>query len=125
MIRRTLFILGITAVVTGLASTSNAQSPNSSSPNNSSVTISGQSLRSVENRSISNDFQTFFSETSQGGEYPVQTNVGRLTQPRSNNPLGDGLEVVVGDTLDPTTPFTFPNGGYTNEGGQVRVQINQ
>ena len=125
MMRQILLVLGFTSVVAGLAPTANAQSPSSSSPNNSSVTLSGQSLHSVENRSISDDFQSFFSGTSQGGEYPVQTNVGRITQSESKTPIGDGLEVVVGDTLDPTNQFTFPNSGYTNEGGQVKVQIGQ
>lgn len=125
MIRQMLLILGVTAVVTGLASIANAQSASPSSSNNSSVTLSGQSLRSVENRSISDDFQTFFNGTSQGGEYPGATNVGRLTTSPSGSVIGEGVEVVVGDTLDSTTPFSFPNSGYTNDGGQVRVQINQ
>jgi hypothetical protein len=123
MIRHILLVLGTTAVVTGLASTANAQSASPSSSDNRSVTLSGQSLRTVENRSISDDFQTFFNRTSQGGEYPSETNVGRVNKSSSGSPIGDGVEVIFDDTLDATTPFTFPNSGYTNDSGQVRVLV--
>lgn len=123
MIRQVLLVLGTTAVVTGLASTANAQSASPSSSDNSSVTLSGQSLRKVENRSISDDFQTFFSGTSQQGQYPSATNVGRVTQSPTRAPIGDGVEVIFDDTLDPNTPFSFPNSGYTNDSGQVRVLV--
>ena len=125
MIRRIFLVLGITTVIAGLAPIANAQSASSSNSNNSSVTLSGQSLRSVENRSISGDFQTFFSGTSQGGEYPVETNVGRLTQSPSKSPIGNGIEVIFDDTLNSSTPFTYPNSGDTNDSRQVRLQINQ
>ncbi len=123
MIRQILLALSTLAVVTGLASAANAQStkPSGSEPN--SVTLSGQSLRQVEHRSINGDFQTFFSGTSQGGEYPTETNVGRLTKSPSTAPIGDGVEVIFDDTLDPGTPFSFPNSGYTNDSGQVRVLV--
>lgn len=123
MIRQILLILGTTAVVTGLASTAHAQSNNPSSSNNSSVTLSGQSLRAVENRSISDDFQNFFSGTSQGGEYPTTTNVGRVRQSPSSSPIGDGVEVIFNDTLDPNNPFSFPNSGSTNDSRQLRVLV--
>jgi hypothetical protein len=123
MIRQILLALGTTAVVTGLASTANAQSARPSGSEPSSVTLSGQSLRQVENRSINGDFQNFFSGTSQGGEYPVQTNVGRVTKSPSTAPIGDGVEVIFDDSLDPGSPFSFPNSGYTNDSGQVRVLV--
>jgi hypothetical protein len=123
MIRHLLLVLGTTAVVTGLASTANAQSASPSSSDNRSVTLSGQSLRTVENRSLSDDFQTFFNRTSQGGEYPSGTNVGRVNKSSSGSPIGDGVEVIFDDTLDPNTPFTFPNSGYTNDSRQVRVLV--
>ncbi|HEY9612404.1 hypothetical protein [Allocoleopsis sp.] len=123
MIRQILLALGTTAVVTGLASAANAQSARPTGSEPSSVTLSGQSLRQVENRSINGDFQTFFSGTSQGGEYPVQTNVGRVTKSPSTAPIGDGVEVIFDDTLDPSSAFSFPNSGYTNDSGQVRVLV--
>lgn len=123
MIRQILLVLGITAAVTGLASTARAQSASPSNVENGSVTLSGQSLRTVENRSINGDFRTFFSGTAQGGEYPGAVNVGRINQSPSSSPLGDNLEVLFDDTLNSSTPFDFPNSGYTNDSTQVRVLV--
>jgi hypothetical protein len=123
MIRQILLALGIGAVLTGLASTANAQSSSSSSSDNSGVTLSGQSLRAVENRSAADDFQRFFSGTSQGGQYPEEGNVGRATQSPSGYSVSDRVDVMFGDTLNPDTPFTFPNSGEVGDTERVRVQL--
>jgi hypothetical protein len=123
MIRQILLVLGTTAAVIGLASTVRAQSASPPNVENGSVTLSGQSLRTVENRSINGDFQTFFSGTSQGGEYPRAVNVGRINRSPSSSPIGNNVEVLFDDTLDSSTPFTFPNSGYTNDSTQVRVLV--
>lgn len=118
MIRQILLVSGIGAVVAGLASTANAQSTLPSSSNNGSVTLSGQSLRTIENRSIDNDFQIFFNGTSQKG-----TNAARGAQSPLSSSNEDRLNVVFGDTLDPETPFTFPNSGDVGDSERVKVQV--
>lgn len=123
MIRQTLVILGIGAVVTGLASTAKAQSPSPSSSDNGSVTISGQSLRAVENRSITDDFRNFFNGTSQRGQTAGAGNVGSATSSPSGYSIGNGLDVTFGDTLNPDTPFTYPNSGDVGDSERVRVQV--
>ncbi|MEW6498040.1 MAG: hypothetical protein AB1589_36895 [Cyanobacteriota bacterium] len=118
MIRQILLVSGIGAVVAGLASTANAQSTRPSTSNNGSVTLSGQSLRTIENRSIDNDFQIFFNGTSQKG-----TNAARGAQSPLSSSNEDRLNVVFGDTLDPETPFTFPNSGDVGDSERVKVQV--
>lgn len=123
MIRQVLLVLGTTAVLASLASVVNAQSASPSSPENGSVTLSGQSLRAVENRSINDDFRTFFNATSQEGHNSAQTNGGRGTSTSSNSSTNQGVNVLFGDTLNPDTPFTFSNSGDVGDSERVKVQL--
>lgn len=115
MIRQILLVSGIGAVVVGLASTANAQSTPPSTSNNGSVTLSGQSLRTVENRSIDSDFQIFFNDNSQTSQNAQGTPSSLSNENR--------LNVVFGDTLNPNTPFTFPNSGDVGDSERVKLQI--
>lgn len=123
MIRQVLLVLGTTAVLASLTSVANAQSASPSSPENGSVTLSGQSLRAVENRSINDDFRTFFNATSQEGHNSAQTNGGRGTTSGSNASTNQGVNVVFGDTLNSDTPFTFSNSGDVGDSERVKVQL--
>jgi hypothetical protein len=96
MLRETLVVLGIGAVVTGLSPIAYAQSTMPSSPNSGTVTLSGQSLRAVESRTITEDFRNFFNSTSQTTQNNSATPVGRLTQSSRKSPLGD----VLNDNVD-------------------------
>ncbi len=123
MIRQVLLVLGTTAVLASLASVTRAQSASPSSPENGSVTLSGQSLRAVENRSINDDFRTFFNATSQAGQNSAQTNRGRGTASGSDSSISNRVNFVFGDTLNSDTPFTFPNSGDVGDSERVKVQL--
>lgn len=128
MIRATLVVLGIGAVVTGLAPIAQAQSVTPSSANNSSVTLSGESLRAIDNRTISGDYQTFFNETSSVAQNTSGTNVGRITESPSSSPVsdvvGEQVDVVVGDTLNSQNTATwFPPAGEVGDRERVKVQL--
>jgi hypothetical protein len=128
MIRQTVIVLGIGAVVAGLAPIAQAQSPTPSSTDNSSVTLSGNSLRAVESRTVREDFQTFFNGTSQTGRGNSRTDVGRLTQSPQSSPLSDVLsdrvDLVFGDTLNSQgTPTSFPASGDAGDSERVRLQL--
>jgi hypothetical protein len=128
MLRPTLVVLAIGAVVAGLAPIAHAQSGRSSSSDNSSVTLSGDSLRTIEKRSINNDFPNFFNGGN-GGRPQVsrdnsQTNVGRITQSQQTGSLNEGVDVVFGDTLNRQTTLTaFPSAGDRGDNERVRVQL--
>lgn len=123
MIRQILLVSGLGAVVAGLAVTANAQSTPPSTSNNGSVTLSGQSLRTVENRSIDSDFQIFFNGTSQRGQNPQGTSSTGGAQSPLSSSNEERLNVVFGDTLNPKTPFTFPNSGDVGDSERVKVQV--
>ncbi|MBD0362039.1 MAG: hypothetical protein ICV55_04545 [Coleofasciculus sp. C3-bin4] len=128
MIRQTLVVLGIGAVVAGVAPIADAQSAMPSSSDNSSVTLSGRSLRAIESRTLADDYQNFFNGTSQVGQTNSVTNIGRLTQSQKNSPLSnvlsDQVDVVVGDTLTPDAPLTsFPSSGDEGDRNRVRLQL--
>ena len=128
MIRVTLVVLGIGAVVAGLAPSVDAQSPVPSNPENSAVTRSGSSLRAVESRTITDHYRTLFNGTSPGGQNNSVTNIGRLTQSRKNSPLSnvldDKVDVVFGDTLNPeTTLNSFPSTGDAGDSERVKLQL--
>ena len=128
MLRPTLVVLAIGAVVAGLAPIAHAQSGRSSSSDNSSVTLSGDSLRAIEKRSINNDFPNFFNGGN-GGRPQVsqdnsQTDVGRITQSEQKGSLNQGVDVVFGDTLNRQTSLTaFPSAGDRGDNERVRVQL--
>ncbi len=128
MIRQTLVVLGIGAVVVGLAPAVQAQSTTPSSSDSSSLTLDGNSLRAVESRSIRQDFQTFFNGSSQAAQGNSQTNVGRLTQSAKSSPLSnvlsDQVDVVFGDTLNSQKGATsFPSPGDAGDTERVRLQL--
>ena len=129
MIRQTLVVLGIGALVTGLAPIAYAQSPSPSNSENSAVTLSGSSLRAVESRTIADYNRTFLNGTPQGGRNNSVTNLGRLTQSPKSSPLSDALnndkvDVVFGDTLNPdTTINSFPSAGDAGDGNRVKLQL--
>jgi len=129
MIRKTFVLIGIGALVTGLAPIAQAQSTRQPSVNTGAVTLSGNSLRTVESRSIS-DFNSFFNGTGQTAQTNSATNVGRLTQSSKKSPLNDilkndNVDVIFGDTpgrKDAVDSTSFPTAGDTGNGDTVRVQ---
>ncbi len=124
MIRQTLVVLGIGAVVTSYSSTAHAQSTMPPTSGNGSVTLSGASLRTVEGRTLSGDYRSFFNQTSPTTQTNSVTNVGRLTQSQRRSPLGEQVDVVVGDTLAPEpTPTSFSSSGDAGDSDRVRVQL--
>ncbi len=134
MLRQTIVVLGIGALAIGLTPIANAQSTTPSSSENGSVTLSGESLQTIENRSLSSDYPTFFNgaspDTQGNSARPSQTvNVGRLrrsTPQKSplDGVLNENVDVVVGDTLNPSLPLTsFPNSGDAGDNDRVRLQL--
>jgi hypothetical protein len=125
MLRQTLVVLGIGAVVAGYSSTAYAQSIFPSSSDNNTVTLSGESLRTVESRRINNDFPTFFNGTLPTTPSNSVTNIGRLTTSDQSPLIGDQpVDVVVGDTLNPELPLTaFPSTGDAGDSDRVKVQV--
>jgi hypothetical protein len=131
MLRRSLVVLGIGAVVVGLAPVTLAQTATPSRANDNSVTLSGESLQ-IESRTIS-DFQNFFDDgTPQVTQPNSATSVGRLTRSESSLSIGEDLgideqvDVVVGDTLNGSaTPATFRSGELDNERVRVQLQLGQ
>ncbi|HEY9599000.1 MAG TPA: hypothetical protein V6D33_15150 [Cyanophyceae cyanobacterium] len=127
MMRETLLVLGIGAIVVGLAPNVQAQSTMPSSSSDSSVTLSGDSLRSVERRSLSTgDYRTFFNGSAQPGQGGSATNVGRLTDSPQPSPLGldDQVDIVIGDTLNSQdNPTAFPSSGDSGDRNRVKVQL--
>ncbi len=126
--RQTLVVLGIGVLVAGLAPTAQAQSTSSSSSDSGSVTLSGDSLQTVESRTVSGDFLNFFNGTSPTGQDNSVTNVGRLRARPQTSPLsnvvGDNVDVIFGDTLNPEAPLTsFPSSGDAGDNDRVRVQL--
>lgn len=127
MINKAVVVLGIGALVTGLAPLAQAQST-APSTNTGAVTVSGSSLQAVEGRSIA-DFNSSLSGTGQAGQSNSGTSVGRLTRKPEKSPLADiikndNVDFVFGDTLNQqneNSPLTFPNRGDAGDGG-VRLQ---
>lgn len=128
MIQGALVVLGIGAIVVGLAPIAHAQSADLSSSGNSSVTLSGESLRSIESRTVRGDYQTFFNGAVSTGQSGSGTNVGRLTDTPKRSPLadvvGEDVDVTFGDTLNPQSPTAFPAPGETGDRQRVRVQLD-
>jgi hypothetical protein len=128
MIRKTLIILGIGAIVTGLAPIAQAQSPQPSNAGNEAVTRSGNSLRAVESRTLADYNRTLLNGTSSGSQNNSLINIGRLTQSRKTSPISDVLndrvDVVFGDTLKaPATINSFPSAGDAGDGERVKLQL--
>lgn len=126
MRRGALVVLGIGALVTGIAPIAHAQSADLSSSNNNSVTLSGESLI-IESRTVSDDYRTFFDETAPGGQPNSATNIGRLTDTPKPSPfsdiVGENVDVTIGDTLNPQSPTAFPPAGEVGDRQRVRVQL--
>ena len=133
MMRESLVVLGIGAVVAGLAPKVYAQTPPSSGSNNSSVTLSGESLRTIEGRKVSGDYQNFFTGTSSDTSQPSQgnsaTNIGRLRQSPQRSPLNsilnnDKVDVVFGDTLNSQEDLAdFSAPGDRGDSDRVKLQF--
>jgi len=124
MIRKTLVVLGIGALVAGFAPIAQAQSGRPSQSDDSSVTLSGASLRTVENRTIANDYQSFFNGTPQVAGNNSGANVGRLTESPSQPLLSDQVDVIVGDTLNSqNNPTSFSPAGELGDTQRVKVQV--
>lgn len=125
MLRQTLVVLGIGAVVAGYSLKAEAQSSFQSDSGNGSVTLSGESLQTIESRRLTDDYQSFFNGTLPNTQSNSVTNVGRITTSPSNPLLGDQpVDVVVGDTLNPELPLTaFPSTGDAGDRDKVKVQF--
>lgn len=112
---------GVTAFVTGLASTVYAL-PNTQSQTDAGVTLSGESLRGVENRNADKDFSSFFTGSSpilQSGNNDV------LNSPdRERSPLGN-LEFRGGslDRGNNNDPLRSTNGDSDQQFG-VRYRVD-
>ncbi len=124
MLPKTLAVLGIGAVVAGFASVAQAQSAMPSSSSDSSTTLSGDSLRTVESRTVSGDYRSFFRGTASVMEGNVETNANSGSKSPEGLQLENGLEVVVGDTLDSRDSLNvFTNGGEPGDRERVKVQL--
>ena len=124
MRREALVVLGIGAIIAGGTPIAQAQSRMPSNSNNSAVTLSGESLRTVENRTVSDDFRSFFPGNSQNSEN------GNQSQPTGNNQsqpsleLNNRIQVVVGDTLNSGDALDlFPNTGDAGDRQRVKLQV--
>lgn len=124
MRREALVVLGIGAIVAGGIPIAQAQSGMPYNSNNSAVTLSGESLRTVENRTVSDDYRSFFPGNSQNSQN------GNQAQPAGNNSsqpsleLNNRLQVVVGDTLNSSDPLDlFPNTGDAGDRQRVKLQV--
>lgn len=124
MVRKTLAVLGIGAVVAGFASVAQAQSAMPSGSSDSSTTLSGDSLRTVESRTLSGDYRTFFRGTVPVAEGAVDGNATDDSKSPEGFQLENGLEVVVGDTLDSRESLNvFTNPGEPGDRQRVKVQL--
>lgn len=128
MIRKILVVLGIGAIVTGLAPLAQAQSSQPSSSGNEAVSLSGNSLRAVESRTLADYNRRLLNGTSAGSQNNSLTNIGRLTQSRKSSPISDVLDervdVVFGDTLKaPATINSFPSAGDAGDSDRVKLQL--
>lgn len=124
MIHKTLVVLGIGALIAGFAPIAQAQSGKPSHSDNSSVTLSGASLRTVENRSIADDYQSFFNGRGTVTGDNSEGNVGRITETLSKPLINDQVEVVVGDTLNSqNNPTSFSPAGELGDTQRVKVQV--
>ncbi len=124
MLPKTLAVLGIGAVVAGFASVAQAQSAMPSSSSDSSTTLSGDSLRTVESRTLSGDYGSFFTGTVPVTAGNVETNGASGSRSPEGLQLENGLEVVVGDTLDSRDSLNvFTNGGEPGDRERVKVQL--
>ncbi len=123
MKREALVILGIGAIVAGGIPMAQAQSGMPYNSNNSAVTLSGESLRTVENRTVSDDYRSFFpgnSQNSQNGN--AQPTGNNSSQPSLE--LNNRLQIVVGDTLNSRDPLDlFPNTGDAGDRQRVKLQV--
>ncbi len=128
MIQGALVVLGIGAVVVGLAPIAHAQSGEMSISTDSSVTLSGESLRTIESRTVSGDYRTFFNGAATDGQTGSATNVGRLTDTPKRSPfsdvVGEDVDITIGDTLNPQSPTAFPPSGEVGDRQRVRVQLD-
>jgi hypothetical protein len=132
MIRESLVVLGIGALVVGLVPKVYAQTTLPGSSNNS-VTLSGESLRTIEGRNVSGDYQNFFTGTSSDTSQPSQgnsaTNIGRLRQSPQRSPLNsilnnDKVDVVFGDTLNSQDELAdFSASGDQGDSDRVKLQF--
>ncbi|HBL10315.1 MAG TPA: hypothetical protein DD379_02680 [Cyanobacteria bacterium UBA11162] len=124
MRREALMILGIGAIVTGLAPIAQAQSTLPSNSNGSSVTLSGESLQTVENRTLSDDYQKFFNGTTQILGNDVESDTTSPNQSPPTYSINQELELVVGDTLNSGDPLNlFPRDGEPGDPQRVKLQV--
>ncbi len=124
MKREALVVIGIGAIVAGGIPIAQAQSRMPYNSNNSAVTMSGESLRTDENRTVSDDYRSFFPGNSQNSQN------GNQAQPTGNNgsqpnlELNNRLQLVVGDTLNSSDPLDlFPNTGDAGDHQRVKLQV--
>ena len=93
----TAFFAGV--VVAGLSSTADAKPKVQSQSQSGYTTRSGASLRGLENRSVSQDFPSFLSETPQGSSNSVPApislhdNSETVNQPQSITVFGQKIEL--------------------------------
>ena len=119
MRRHTLVVLCLTTAVFGLAPFAQAQSDAPFNSNENSVTLSGESLRTVERRSLSNDYRSFFNNSSR-----IVSDEARANSADSGFAINDRLQLVVGDTLTSSDPLDlFPAVGEEGDVQRVKLQV--
>jgi hypothetical protein len=117
MLRRTLVVLGIGAVVTALAPIAQGQSELPSDHNAGSITLSGESLTAVEGRSA----EEFFRKSSQVEPYNGTEEYQSLSdvfQPVT------GVNLIYGNPIEFQDKYElFKPSGDVNNTQRVNVEL--
>jgi len=117
MLRKTLVVLGITAVVTALAPIAQAQSEQLPDRNAGSITLSGESLTTVEGRSAEDFFQKT-SEFEPDNGIEEQKSVSDAFQPIR------GVNLIYGNPIDFEDEYElFKPSGDVNNTQRVNVEL--
>lgn len=100
---RIFTVLGILAVSTGLANSVHAQSAFVSNPAPASVTVSGESLSGIISRTLSDDFNNFFLESSSTTSLsPVGNNNNLIVRNGTVWQINEDVELVGNRPLSPS-----------------------
>ncbi|NET61725.1 MAG: hypothetical protein F6K47_38080 [Symploca sp. SIO2E6] len=117
MLRQTLVVLGMGAVITTLAPVAQGQSQLPSGQNAGSVTLSGESLTTVEGRSAEEFFREQSEVPSDNGFQEYQT-LSDVFQPVR------GVNLIYGNPIDFQDEYElFKPSGDVNQTRRVNVEV--
>lgn len=103
MNHRIFTVLGILAVSTGLANSVHAQSAFVSNPDPASVTVSGESLSGIRSRTLGDDFNSFFLDSSSTTSLsPVGNNNNFIIRNGTVWPINEDVQLVGNRPLHPS-----------------------